>query len=1031
VGFAHAARVLLTGGLGGLSLAAPVAAAPAGIQQVDIRQSSLGAALIELGRESGTEILFDSALVRDLPATPLRGRLSTASALSALLADSGLTSRQTAQRVFVIARAPAAGPPGDGAVAELLVRGRHTQNADIRRAENDVQGYRIATQRSLQLAHRENLDEYMRSREPTDAHSRAQAQDRVLRPGSTHSEIDLLGLGSRRTLVLVDGRRMPRTPLSEDDFEQADLGGVPLGAVERVETLTGAAGGIYGPGAVGGVVNVILRRDYRGADLNVVGGLSSRGDAAHWRFEGRGGWTSPDGATQVMVFGAYSASRPLLAGQRDFFLRARRRLLANDPAAYLATEPTSKAVSVFSAGGPLALDRELGGTGLNATYTYLPLNVTGTAAERAAALVANAGRFVLDPPSDRSGTRGYLTSTPKTSAVLLNLRQRLSDQVEVYVDGLYARNHGEGSRTTEAFVFSSAANAPNNPFDQPVDFRFPTPGFTSRALDQNDVVRASAGIIAELPFGWRASADISGGGARAKTRVDSFGPAFFPFASAVASGQPGVNGSPPLFPLGDWNTFVAAMLRYGESDRLSIRLENQFADASLRLSGPGPRLPGGDLTMTVAAEHRTEHVPRSAIVFETTGHVGTSPTPSRQETVSSAYMELRAPLAPADAPLFLLRGAEMQVAVRHDLTALRLPQQTAILQGPEDQLTTVRRRATVFTVGGKVSPVRQLLLRASLASGQMNPTIDDLRSLTLQVTSDVLQLEDSSRGGRHLGTEAPYTLLSGGSLDTQAIRGKTLSFGVVVNPTADALPRVSIDYSRIETAREVVAFPLAAAALLVNQANYPDRVLRGPLTEDDRRLGFTAGPVVLLDTRALNSGQTVAEAIDGRLDWYVRQGGDAEVHLYARALWQLDFKRRGAQNQPWTHYVGRADGPLRWRGNAGLEWNRGPLTVEMNVQHLSGYGVLPGQPTAGSEQIVRYQGSTRIPAQTYVDAAVNWRFAGRPFNGLVRSFELRSGVQNLFDHGPPILADPLGLLPYAPYSDPRRRRFEIGLFAQF
>ena len=79
------------------------------------------------------------------------------------------------------------------------------------------------------------------------------------------ASIDLRGLGSGRTLVLIDGRRAPTNPMSASSG--ADLNAIPLAAVERIEILSDGASAVYGSDAIGGVVNVILRKDFNGAEL--------------------------------------------------------------------------------------------------------------------------------------------------------------------------------------------------------------------------------------------------------------------------------------------------------------------------------------------------------------------------------------------------------------------------------------------------------------------------------------------------------------------------------------------------------------------------------------------------------------------------------------------------------------------------------------------------------------------------------------------------------------------------------------------
>ncbi len=78
--------------------------------------------------------------------------------------------------------------------------------------------------------------------------------------------VNLRGLGSSRTLVLVNGRRMvagsPRGP------EAPDLNQIPAPLIERVEVLTGGASAVYGSDAVAGVVNFIMKDDFEGVQLD-------------------------------------------------------------------------------------------------------------------------------------------------------------------------------------------------------------------------------------------------------------------------------------------------------------------------------------------------------------------------------------------------------------------------------------------------------------------------------------------------------------------------------------------------------------------------------------------------------------------------------------------------------------------------------------------------------------------------------------------------------------------------------------------
>lgn len=78
------------------------------------------------------------------------------------------------------------------------------------------------------------------------------------------ADIDLRGLGSNRTLVLLDGRRISKAPFSG---QSQDLNSIPLAAVERIEILSDGASAVYGSDAIGGVVNIITRKNFNGVQV--------------------------------------------------------------------------------------------------------------------------------------------------------------------------------------------------------------------------------------------------------------------------------------------------------------------------------------------------------------------------------------------------------------------------------------------------------------------------------------------------------------------------------------------------------------------------------------------------------------------------------------------------------------------------------------------------------------------------------------------------------------------------------------------
>ncbi|WP_417355907.1 TonB-dependent receptor plug domain-containing protein [Gallaecimonas pentaromativorans] len=95
--------------------------------------------------------------------------------------------------------------------------------------------------------------------------------------GEGAARVDLRGLGTARTLVLVNGRRMVNSGTGADS--SVDLGSIPVGMIERIEVLKDGASAVYGSDAVAGVVNIITKKDFQGVQLDISYGGTDKGDA--------------------------------------------------------------------------------------------------------------------------------------------------------------------------------------------------------------------------------------------------------------------------------------------------------------------------------------------------------------------------------------------------------------------------------------------------------------------------------------------------------------------------------------------------------------------------------------------------------------------------------------------------------------------------------------------------------------------------------------------------------------------------------
>jgi iron complex outermembrane receptor protein len=129
--------------------------------------------------------------------------------------------------------------------------------------------------------------------------------------GTGVSAIELRGLGSQRTLVLINGRRM----VNGSEIG-GDLNAIPASAVERIEVLSSGASAVYGSDAVAGVVNFIMRSDYQGMEASADVGISSRGDGFRRGASFTWGQTTDKGNVTAGV--NYNKFDAIMAGARAF-----------------------------------------------------------------------------------------------------------------------------------------------------------------------------------------------------------------------------------------------------------------------------------------------------------------------------------------------------------------------------------------------------------------------------------------------------------------------------------------------------------------------------------------------------------------------------------------------------------------------------------------------------------------------------------------------------------------------------------------
>lgn len=136
--------------------------------------------------------------------------------------------------------------------------------------------------------------------------------------GAGQSFVNFLGLGSQRTLTLVNGRRFVSSNTGSvfgptgSGGSQVDLNTIPTKIIDRVETVAAIGAPIYGSDAIAGTINIILKKDFEGIDLDGQYGGATRGDANSYRLRALVGKNFAGGRGNVTLSGEYSKSKGLL-----------------------------------------------------------------------------------------------------------------------------------------------------------------------------------------------------------------------------------------------------------------------------------------------------------------------------------------------------------------------------------------------------------------------------------------------------------------------------------------------------------------------------------------------------------------------------------------------------------------------------------------------------------------------------------------------------------------------------------------------
>lgn len=271
------------------------AAAP--ILHFNIPAGPLGKALGTFTTQSSTDVNYAPQLVAGKFTRGVAGRFAPAAALKVLLGSSGIASVQVNKSTFVLradppadpaaapqtASPPASPPPAPEkpkTLEAISVTGSHIRAAQLATANPVV----VVSAQQIQQTGALTIGQVIQNLPSVTG---AIVTPNIDNQGNTGlEEVGLRGLGPARTLLLVNGQRIVSN----------DLGTIPVAAIERVEVMTTGASMVYGSDAIGGVVNVILKSHYQGAEFQANYGISDHGDGVAKGFSFTFGQTSDKGS---------------------------------------------------------------------------------------------------------------------------------------------------------------------------------------------------------------------------------------------------------------------------------------------------------------------------------------------------------------------------------------------------------------------------------------------------------------------------------------------------------------------------------------------------------------------------------------------------------------------------------------------------------------------------------------------------------------------------------------------------------------
>ncbi len=817
------------------------------------------------------------------------------------------------------------------------------------------------------------------------------------------SFVNLRGLGSNRTLLLLNGRRYP----SQGSNGSVDLNAVPPVLIDRIEVITGGASAVYGSDAIAGAVNLILRKDFSGFESNMQFDVTDRGDAEKYSIDMVYGMPLAGGSGNLVLFADYFRRTEVSQDARSF---SQSNIVSNDQTGELFQFDSFASASSSIAGiGPFYTFEPDGRPRLfvepDDRFSLAPFKLLLAPMERYS---ANAyGRYELSGGMAARFEFNYAHSLPT---------QKVADEFFRFVDV----NVDRPDLAPEfRQLLASDADADGDGIGTVFLGRTFSPERGPATVDYtSDFWRGLFGIDGEMRGDWRWSADIS----YASNDRDSVSPNDISI-SRIEQGllvdpltggciDPS-RGCVPVNPFGVGNLSAAAA-EFITLPGTAFTESSTETFATATFSGSPLHFKAGDLDVAIGAEYRRFHFENSfpndnlqsgdSLFFG----IGFSPTDGTI-SVGEVFAESRVPII-SDVPWADYLG--LDVGVRASDYNILGEIVWTWKAGLEWQVTD----------GVRVRAMRQHAIRApgmadlfqqvnfGFTDIELGPTYDECSASRDPVGNGLADLciAQGIPAGQIGVFEAgpfPVAVSITSNPEAQPEKAGTVSAGIVWQAAGTAGLSASVDYFRIE-----IEDALATA-------DHMDLVRLCFLSRDPNDptcRTFTRAASGDIDTAmitVINAALATSEGIDFALNFRREVGGpafgggSASISLALLATHYLEAGSQGSALLPFLDCAGKFGafcGLARyrgavpdWRATTRVSYETGPLAASLRWSHVGAMTNAETEFRSLNGQAAPVLAVPQLSAVNYFDLTFAWDVSD--------SLSLTLGAENLFDEDPPLL----------------------------